>query len=425
MQKDILILSSYFDSEIIDNLFSVSEYKKFSYDEILDKLNNSGNFSRINLKSFLKKHFSCEELFLGKDIIIKRISEKYKVQYLNNEQTIENVIKIINPKVVILRDISSISIEFLIKIKNINNLNFKVILLNGFPIRNYNDYMKFDHVIFRNPWLSQKFSHKCKSSNIIYHCFNSKILNHVNIKKFEDRNKLVAFDGSSYSHGFYQHKKRYFFLYHLLDKKIIHANIFENNSLRFNLIFYIFRLKKISNISFLIIRKILEIIMIFNKNIFKRFYKLFDKILNDIDNFDTDNYQNFYRGPLTKIFKNQISTPNFGFKYYENINDSKISINIHTESMDNYAGNIRMFEITGLKSCMLIENFENLKDLFQDEKEVVTYNSLDDLKDKISYLKNNQNFAKDIAENGYQRVISSHTDIARFPEYLNTLKKLF
>ena len=45
-----------------------------------------------------------------------------------------------------------------------------------------------------------------------------------------------------------------------------------------------------------------------------------------------------------------IGKPNFGLDYYENINKSKLCLNIHTEAMGNTAGNIRLFEITECKA---------------------------------------------------------------------------
>ena len=39
--------------------------------------------------------------------------------------------------------------------------------------------------------------------------------------------------------------------------------------------------------------------------------------------------------------------------------------------MPGSAGNIRMFEITGVGSCLLTENFNNIPQLFDIDKEVV------------------------------------------------------
>ena len=86
-------------------------------------------------------------------------------------------------------------------------MNFRTILLNGFPIRKHEMYSEYDYVVFRNPWLKNKFANICKNSELIYHCFNSDILKKISLNNFEEKNKIIFFDGSSYSDGFYEHKK--------------------------------------------------------------------------------------------------------------------------------------------------------------------------------------------------------------------------
>ena len=110
----------------------------------------------------------------------------------------------------------------------------------------------------------------------------------------------------------------------------------------------------------------------FNKILFKKYYKKIEELIYTVNNFSSDDYNKFYRGPLTLNFKNYVQDPNFGVEYYQNINNSKISLNIHAESMGNTAANIRLFEITGMQSCLLTEDFENLSDLFEKDHEVIT-----------------------------------------------------
>ena len=75
---------------------------------------------------------------------------------------------------------------------------------------------------------------------------------------------------------------------------------------------------------------------------------------------------NFYGGPLKLYFKTLLKKPIFGIDYYKSINNSKNSLNIHTEGCGDCSGNIRLFEITGLRSCMISEKFQNMEHLFED-----------------------------------------------------------
>ena len=236
--------------------------------------------------------------------------------------------------------------------------------------------------------------------------------------------KLFFFDGSSYSDGFYEHKKRYFYLYKLLQKDLIEANIYENNSYYQKLSFYAYCLTKKVNNSEKIFMYFLNLISKINKKIFNKYYKRFDLMVDNIDNFNSLDYQKFYRGPLSFNFKKKVNKPNFGYDYYNSINNSKISLNIHTEAMGNTAGNIRLFEITGMKSCMLTENFNNISDLFEPDKEIVTYANFEDLEEKIKFLKKNLNFAQDVAKRGYEKIQTNHTEKSRIQDYFKLIRKI-
>ena len=50
-----------------------------------------------------------------------------------------------------------------------------------------------------------------------------------------------------------------------------------------------------------------------------------------------------------------IGKPNFGLDYYENINNSKLCLNIHTEAMGNTAGNIRLLKLLECKAVCLLK----------------------------------------------------------------------
>ena len=425
MIKDIIILSSFFKNDITKGIInSIDNKNELSSESLVKEINNRSFFSRIDLNQYISKFFSSKEIFLGDKFLLNKLCLEESIKYIDEDNIIANIIKNYKPKIIILRDIGTYSIKKLIQIKNNLKINFKIILLNGFPIRDIRDYSLFDLVIFRNPWLIKKFGKNCKNYELIYHCFNSNILNNLKINSFNNRNNLVSFDGSSYSHGMYDHKKRYFYLYKLIEQKLISCNIYENNSNFHYFIYFIFKITQKNIYSKKIILAILECTKSINKKIFNKYYKKIQNIIDIIQNFNSDNYNFFYRGPLKKNFPKIVGEPKFGLEYYENINNSKISINIHTESMSNYIGNIRTFEITGLASCMLIEKFENLSDLYEDGKDVVSYTSFEDLKDKLYFLKQNPKFVEKIAQSGFKKTLNHHTDKSRADIYINIINKI-
>ena len=208
----------------------------------------------------------------------------------------------------------------------------------------------------------------------------------------------------------------------MLEKNLLTASIYEKPSNYDNFVFILYSLHKLFGKKFdIIFSNLLKIIRSTNKKIFKKFYKRFEILHFYLENFKNKQDFNFYAGPLKKIFK-EIKNGKFGNEYLEEINNSKISINIHTDAMRNTAANIRLFEIPGMGSCQITEDFENLKELFIPEKEVITYSNFNDLEEKIIFLKKNYKKAKEIADAGYQKVITKHTEINRIKEFNDVLK---
>ena len=131
------------------------------------------------------------------------------------------------PNFIIYRDIDVLNIKQIEQINLNSKLKSISILLSGFPPRNNNYYRLFSHVIFRNPCMQDSLKKYCNSSSLIYHCFNSNILKNLFLKNFDERDKLLSFDGSSYSDGYYILKKRNFYFNYLLKKKLIICHIHE------------------------------------------------------------------------------------------------------------------------------------------------------------------------------------------------------
>jgi len=70
---------------------------------------------------------------------------------------------------------------------------------------------------------------------------------------------------------------------------------------------------------------------------------------------------------------------------------------------------MRMFEATGMASCLLTDIGNNLSDIFVDGKEVISYDSPEDCLEKLNYLKENHKVAKEIGAAGKRRVLKDHS----------------
>ena len=75
-------------------------------------------------------------------------------------------------------------------------------------------------------------------------------------------------------------------------------------------------------------------------------------------------------------------------------------------SVDEYSGNMRLFEATGSESLVITNFSEDLNDYFNDD-EIVSYHNKNDALEKIKYFINNPQERRRIAANGKKRVLKS------------------
>lgn len=101
--------------------------------------------------------------------------------------------------------------------------------------------------------------------------------------------------------------------------------------------------------------------------------------------------------------------PLFGIDMYRLFQKSKIVLNYHIGVAGNYAGNMRMFEVTGMGSCLLTDNKKNINDLFLPGNEVVVYDNYEDCISKINWLLEHEVERQEIARAGQEKTLKYHT----------------
>ncbi|MEZ7892925.1 MAG: glycosyltransferase [Candidatus Wallbacteria bacterium] len=113
----------------------------------------------------------------------------------------------------------------------------------------------------------------------------------------------------------------------------------------------------------------------------------------------------------------------FGLEMFQIIKNSKMVLNFHADSSPEYASNMRLFEITGVGSCMISDFKKNLNNLFEIDKEVISYKSFEECVEKIRWLVDNPNKIKEISENGQKRCLKDHGISNRIEVFEKMLKK--
>ena len=88
--------------------------------------------------------------------------------------------------------------------------------------------------------------------------------------------------------------------------------------------------------------------------------------------------------PLHRCYQGEV----WGVDMYQVLRRSRITLNSHIDLAGNEAGNVRLFESTGVGTFLLTDFKDNLHTLFEPEREVAVWRSIDDCLAKIErYLR--------------------------------------
>jgi spore maturation protein CgeB len=112
----------------------------------------------------------------------------------------------------------------------------------------------------------------------------------------------------------------------------------------------------------------------------------------------------------------------FGLDMYQITADSKISFNKHGEVAKNNAANMRLFEATGVGSCLLTDWKDNLSQYFVPDEEVVTYKTVSEAVSKIKYLLSHEQERQKIAKAGQLKTLKYYNFKNNFYGLINNIK---
>ncbi|HZI20721.1 MAG TPA: glycosyltransferase [Pyrinomonadaceae bacterium] len=99
----------------------------------------------------------------------------------------------------------------------------------------------------------------------------------------------------------------------------------------------------------------------------------------------------------------------YGLEMYERLRRSRVTLNTHIDLSSTHASNMRLYEATGVGSCLLTDWKANLAEMFEPDAEVVTYRDADECAEKVRYLLEHEDERRRIAEAGRRRALRDHT----------------
>jgi spore maturation protein CgeB len=119
-----------------------------------------------------------------------------------------------------------------------------------------------------------------------------------------------------------------------------------------------------------------------------------------------------------------VQPPLWGYDMYRQLQQARIALNVHIDVAENQAGNMRLYEATGVGTLLITDDKENLRELFSPGQEVVTYRSPDECAELITYYLKHERECAAIAAAGQARTLRDHTYNRRMREFVDLLSPL-
>src|SRR6202140_1900634 len=118
--------------------------------------------------------------------------------------------------------------------------------------------------------------------------------------------------------------------------------------------------------------------------------------------------------PLHRCFQGEV----WGAEMYQVLRRSRITLNSHIDLAGREAGNMRLFEATGVGTFLLTDFKENLDTLFAPDREVAVWRSVEDCLKIIERMISDDSGRAAIARSGQTRTLAQHTYRHRAAEIL-------
>lgn len=131
-----------------------------------------------------------------------------------------------------------------------------------------------------------------------------------------------------------------------------------------------------------------------------------------------------FLSPTSPLRKNLHSEFACGLYMYKILAQSRIVLNRHINVAEDYANNMRLYEVTGVGTMLLTDRKKNMNSLFEVGKEVVDYKGAKDAIKKIKYFLTHDSERKKISLAGQRRTLVDHSYSVRMRKLHKILKSL-
>lgn len=313
----------------------------------------------------------------------------------------------LRPDVVYFQDVHSLPYEVRKELKSLFGFIKLIVVFTGAPakVRKVGDV---DVMFVGRPSMVKPYAAQGVLTHVVYHGFDETILDKMNIVGELEPRYDFTFVGSS-GFGIHPcHAVRYWFLVKLMEKTNLHAWIDEQLRVREQIKALLIKIMGADDADRLSTQMLGLTIKPKTEDELERSLKEFLSRQREAQG-NMRNRQGLPIRTLQEQFPQRCHPPKFGLEMYDAIRRSRLSFNIDSTKAGESVGNIRMFETTGVGGCLLTGTADNMAELFEDGKEVVTYYSLDECVEKVRYLLDHEDQRRSIAQAGQKRTLRDHT----------------
>ena len=369
-------LDSFYNRYPDNGKLSYEEHKKLL-------LSDTTEFVGVYLKNFRKLGVDADCIICNDLPLQGKWGNERGISSDRQEEILIDQVKYFHPDVILVENLSYVTSSLLRDIRQ-HVPELRLIAANHcspFNSKVLDSLKEVDFVFTCTPGLKLSIEDLGKKSFLVYHGFDTDLLEKLKSEQLTPLNDLI-FSGSLITGGDF-HTKRIKLIERILKEQIdirLFVNLEQNYRIRAKQAIFLFSeaIKKVH----------LE-------DAFSRFQILrYGK--TQVDSYSDSLLKHkeppVYGGDMLNLFRN-----------------SKTVLNFHIGIAGDYAGNMRLFEVTGVGSCLLTDNKKNLGELFDINSEIVAYDSVEDCIEKVKWLSEHEDDRKRIALRGQQKTLQFHT----------------
>lgn len=341
-------------------------------------------------------------------------------------RTVLDQIRHFRPEIVFLQDIYALPRDIRATLKDRFPFIKLVVIYRGYPGIDeslFDELATADVLLVGSPIMQQALAERGATSHLVYHSFDKRILDRLGCTLEPNPIYDLTFAGSTgFGRGLAQ-QDRFWFLKRLMDDSslIIWGDEVRGKDLGSSLTTLLDRARRMSKLEFLDFlmrggaRKIRQLTR-------ERLYMLKAPPVPTAQQVAEEGMVPVV--PLGDLYPDKYHRPAFGLELYRLFQQSKMTLNRHTDAARNggYVDNMRLFQATGSGTCLVTDTGRNMGELFEEDHEVVVYSSYEECLEKVRYLLEHDDERREIARRAQARTLADHESVVRCAQIEEILK---